>query len=176
MNGKMKKAVFTGSFDPFTKGHLDIVRRAAALFDEVTVAVCVNTEKSASGGRGMFTPEERVAIAEASVSGAAPDGCVIKTEICPGLLADFARERGIGFIIRGARGSAEFEYEASMAEVNRALSGLETVIFPASPELSFISSTVARDMMIYGRGEVAMAEAGRRVADVILAERKMNKS
>ncbi len=163
-----KKAVFTGSFDPFTKGHLDIVRRAAQIFDEITVAVCVNTEKAG----GMFSSEERVAIIEASVSMLSGVGdCVIKAEVCPSLLADFAEERGIGCIIRGARGSGEFEYETMMAEVNRALAGLDTVIFPASPELAFVSSTVARDMLIYGRGEIAMPEGGKSAAERILSGR-----
>lgn len=161
----MRRAVFTGSFDPFTKGHLDIVRRAARMFDEITVAVCVNTEKAG----GMFSPEERVVIAEASTKTLRSEAdCIVKSEICPDLIADFARERGIGVIIRGARTSTEFEYEVQMAEVNRALAGLETVILPASPELAFISSTVARDMIIYGRPEVAMADG---TEDVIRALR-----
>ena len=149
------KAVFTGSFDPFTKGHLDVVERAARIFDEVTIAICVNTEKSG----GMFTPEERVRIAEASVGDcAARTGCRIRSEICPSLLADFIRERGIGVIIRGSRAPSEFEYETVMADVNRAIADIDTVIFPARPELGFISSTVARDMILYGHPEIAMAE------------------
>ena len=164
----MKKAVFTGSFDPFTKGHLDIVRRAATIFDEITVAICVNTEKVG----GMFSPAERLLIAEASTKSLEKETeCLIKSEICPNLLADFARERGIGVIIRGARTSTEFEYEVQMAEVNRALAGLETVIFPACPELSFISSTVARDMIIYGRPEVAMAEGAEAILREIMKDR-----
>ena len=164
----MKRAVFTGSFDPFTKGHLDIVARAARIFDEITVAVCVNTEKAG----GMFTPEERVHIAEESVKTLELEGiCTIKSEICPNLLADFASERGIGTIIRGARTAAEFEYESAMAEVNRALAGLDTVIFPASPELSFISSTVARDMIIYGRPELALDGGALRAVCAITAEK-----
>lgn len=151
----MKKAVFTGSFDPFTKGHLDIVRRAARMFDEITVAVCVNTEKAG----GMFTPDERVLIAEKSAKIVEKEAaCRIKSEICPLLLADFASARGISVIIRGARTASEFEYETQMAEVNRSLAGLETVILPARPEFAFISSTVARDMIIYGRAEIAIAD------------------
>ena len=163
-----KKAVFTGSFDPFTKGHLDIVRRAARIFDEITVAICVNTEKSG----GMFTPEERILIAENSIETLKMEvNCTIKSEICPNLLADFAAERGIGVIIRGARTAGEFEYEVQMAEVNRALAGLESVIFPASPELAFISSTVARDMIIYGRPEVALADGAAELACRLMAEK-----
>ena len=155
------KAVFTGSFDPFTKGHLDVVKRAARIFDEVTVAICVNTEKSG----GMFTPEERVRIAEASTLGT--DN--VKSEICPSLLADFIRERGIGVIIRGSRAPSEFEYETVMADVNRAIADIDTVIFPARPELGFISSTVARDMILYGHPEIAMAEGAIPVIEEIMS-------
>lgn len=170
MDMKNRKAIFTGSFDPFTKGHLDIVRRASSIFDEITVAICVNTEKAG----GMFTPDERVRISERSIKKAELErNCTIKSEICPELLADFARSRGIGIIIRGARTAAEFEYEAQMAEVNRALSGLETVIFPASAELAFISSTVARDMIIYGRPEVAMADGTEDLIREITSRRKV---
>ena len=144
------KAVFTGSFDPFTKGHLDLVKRAALIFDEIIIAICVNTEKSG----GMFTPEERVRIADASTRGMNN----VRSEICPSLLADFIRERGCGVIIRGSRSPSEFEYETVMADVNRAIADIDTVIFPARPELGFISSTVARDMILYGHPEIAMAE------------------
>ncbi len=172
MDMKNRKAIFTGSFDPFTKGHLDIVVRAARIFDEITVAVCVNTEKAG----GMFTPDERVRIAEKSIKSAnLEDNCIIKSEICPNLLADFAHSRGIDIIIRGARTAAEFEYEVQMAEVNRALSGLESVIFPASAELAFISSTVARDMIIYDRPEVAMADGTGDLIREILSRRKSQK-
>ena len=165
----MKKAVFTGSFDPFTKGHLDIVARAAGIFDEVTVAICVNTEKAG----GMFLPEERVLIAEKSINSLKLETNVtIKSEICPELLADFARAREISVIVRGARSSSEFEYEVMMAEVNRSLAGLETVIFPADPSLAFISSTVARDMIIYGRPEIAMADGAIDVVRQIMERRK----
>ena len=152
----MKKAIFSGSFDPFTKGHLDIVERASKIFDEILVAVCVNTAKAG----GMFTPEERVLIAEASLESLKMEtNCMIKSEICPDLLADFAKSREISVIIRSARSASEFEYETMMAEVNRSLAGLETVIFPAAPELAHISSTVARDMILYGRPEIAIADS-----------------
>ena len=151
----MKKAIFSGSFDPFTKGHLDIVERASKIFDEITVAICVNTEKSG----GMFTPEERILVAEESLKLLKLESnCTIKSEICPSLLADFARSREISVIIRSARSASEFEYETAMAEVNRSLAGLETVILPADPALSHISSTVARDMILYGRPEIAIAD------------------
>ncbi len=149
----MKKAVFTGSFDPITKGHADIIVRAAALFDELTVAVCCNTEKKS----GMFSADERLklvcaVIAETGLSN-------VKAEICEGLLSDFAVSRGIGTIVRGARSASEFEAEAQLSEINRALAGLETVVFPARPELSHQSSTFARDMILYGRAELALTDA-----------------
>lgn len=149
------RAFFTGSFDPFTKGHLDIVERAAAIFDEVIITICANTEKST----GMFTPDERAAIIDDSVRGSLLlRGKCVKSEICPSLLAGFICEHGGGVIIRGSRSSSEFEYESSLADVNRAIAGIDTLIFPALPHLAFISSTVARDMLLYGRPEIAICD------------------
>lgn len=150
----VRKAVISGSFDPITIGHLDVIKRASAMFDEVYVAVCCNTEK----GGGMFSAEERLTLASAAVS--ALDGVGnVKVEICRGLLVDYARERGIGFIVRGARTSSEFESESAMAAINRELGGVETVILPARAELSHYSSTYARDLIIYGKAELALSPA-----------------
>lgn len=163
------RAFFTGSFDPFTKGHLDIVERASRVFDEIIITICANTEKST----GMFTPDERLAIADASVAGSEIlRGKNVKSEICPSLLAGFIGEHGGGVIIRGSRGGGEFEYESAMADVNRALAGIDTVIFPATPEIAYISSTVARDMLLYGRPEIALCDGAAALAAEILKNRK----
>lgn len=146
----MKKAVFTGSFDPITKGHVDIICRAAHIFDEVTVAICCNTEKKS----GMFSADERLTLVNAAILETGLSN--VRAEICGGLLSAFAKERGIEVIVRGARGASEFEAEANLAKINYELDGLETVVFPAKPELSHQSSTFARDMIIYGREELAL--------------------
>lgn len=150
----MSKAIFAGSFDPITKGHVDIICRAAALFDEVFVAVCCNTEKRG----GMFSSEERLALINAAVSNI-PCKDKVSVGICEGLLAEYAQKLGADTVVRGARTGSEYEAEASLAEINRELSGIETVIFPARPELSHMSSTFARDMIIYGKAELALPQA-----------------
>ncbi|MCD8311889.1 MAG: pantetheine-phosphate adenylyltransferase [Firmicutes bacterium] len=148
----MKTAVYSGSFDPVTKGHIDIIRRAAPLFERLIVAVCANTEKSG----GMFSPEERLALVNAALDGEELKPENVTAEICPGMLADFARERGAGCIVRGVRGGAEYEYEAELAKINLEIGGLETIFLPAAPELAHQSSTFARDMILYGRAELAL--------------------
>lgn len=152
---KIKRAVFSGSFDPVTLGHADIIKRAATVFDEVMVAICCNTEKRG----GMFSPEERLEFVDSVISELGLTN--VKAEICGGLLSDFAKERGIEIIVRGARGGSEFEAEAELAKINGELGELETLIFPAKPELAHQSSTFARDMILYGRSELALPESVR---------------
>ncbi len=150
----MKKAVFSGSFDPITKGHLDVITRAAKIFDELYVAVCYNTQK----GGGMFTPEERLTLINAALGELEFEGTV-KAEICEGLLAEYAAARGIDTIVRGVRSASEYEWETAMAEMNRDLGSLETVVFPTRPELAHHSSTYCRDMIIYGREDMVLPSA-----------------
>jgi pantetheine-phosphate adenylyltransferase len=138
-------AVCPGSFDPVTNGHLDIVARAASLFDEVTVAVLVNPAKS-----GLFTLEERLEMLRDGVSGL-PNVTVASFE---GLLVDFCAERGISAIVRGMRGFGDVDHELQMAQMNRRLGGVETVFLPASPEYSFLASSLLKEVAAYG-GDVA---------------------
>ena len=138
----MRLALFPGSFDPFTKGHADIVRRALGLFDEVVIAVGYNEQK-----RGWLPVEERVETIRRLYS----DEPRVRVESYSGLTADFAKEQGAIALVRGVRTTADFEYEMQMADVNRRLTGIETILLPATPELASISSTVAREIAHFGR-------------------------
>lgn len=137
----MKVAVCPGSFDPITVGHLDLVERAAEIFDEVIVCVTLNGEK-----RHMFTAQERLAMAQAAVAHL-PN---VKAELSEMLLAAFARERGACALVKGVRGTLDFDWEYQLAQINRTLEPrLDTVIFPARPEHQHISSTMVREMIRY---------------------------
>lgn len=131
------RGLFPGSFDPFTKGHDDIVRRALGLFDEVVIAVGYNEQK-----KGWLSVEERVA----TIKKLFADEPRITVESYTGLTVDFARKCGAKAIIRGIRTTADFEYEVQMADVNRQLSGIETILLPASPQFASLSSTVCREL------------------------------
>ena len=137
----MKIAVCPGSFDPITVGHLDLVERAAAIFDKVILCVMVNAEKYP-----MFTTGERLEMARAAVAHI-PNA---EATVCTGLLAAFAREQGACALVKGARGSTDFDWEYQMAQINRDLEpALDTVILPARPEHLHISSTMVREMIRY---------------------------
>ena len=138
----MKKALFPGSFDPFTKGHEDIVRRSLLLFDEVVVAIGNNSSKQryfslelmSSKIRETFAGDERVSV-----------------KVFQGLTAEFARQEGAGFIVRGLRNTTDFEYENSISQANHHVNpGLETVFLITTPGLSAITSTIVRDLHRYG--------------------------
>lgn len=131
------KVLFPGSFDPFTLGHADIVKRALKMFDEVVIAVGYNEQKA-----GWMPVEERVA----SIKRLYADEPRIKVESYTGLTADFAREHGIAAIVRGIRTTADFEYELQLADVNRQLTGIETILLPASPQFASISSSIVREL------------------------------
>jgi len=138
-------AVCPGSFDPVTYGHLDIVARAARLFDGVTVAVLVNPAKQA-----LFSPEERVSM----LSAATADLSGVSIEVFEGLLVDFCRERGIAAIVKGLRAVTDFDYELQMAQMNSRLAGVETVFVPTSPEWSFLASSLVKEVAGHG-GDVS---------------------
>ena len=133
----LARVLFPGSFDPFTLGHADIVKRALGLFDEVVIAVGYNEQKT-----GWMPVEERVA----TIKKLYADEPRIKVESYAGLTVDFAKEHGITAIIRGVRTTADFEYEIQMADVNRQLTGIETILLPASPQLASLSSSIVREL------------------------------
>ncbi len=137
----MRTAVCPGSFDPVTVGHLDLIERAAMIFDEVIVCVAINGEK-----RTMFTPQERLEMARAAVTHLSN----VRAELSEGLLADFARENGACALIKGARNGMDFDWEYQLAQINRDLMPqLDTVLLPARPSHLHISSTMVRDMIRY---------------------------
>lgn len=138
----MKTAICSGSFDPVTLGHLDIIRRAAACFDEVWICVCPNAEKR----NQMFTPEQKLQL----VQTAAAEIPNVKAELWPGLLADFAALHGAKVIVRGVRNVTDFDAEYQMALINRGVRPeLETMLLPASPAYQHFSSSMAREMIRY---------------------------
>jgi pantetheine-phosphate adenylyltransferase len=135
-------AVFPGSFDPFTLGHLDVLRSSLRLFDGVIVAVGYNVQKS-----GLFTPEARVEMIKTAVASFSN----VEVESYTGLTVDFCRSKNIPFIIRGLRTTTDFELEQVIAQANNKMAPeIITVFIPAGPELSFISSTVVRDVLLNG--------------------------
>ena len=134
----MKKAVFPGSFDPITIGHLDIVKRGMKIFDKIIIAIGDNTDK-----KYMFSKEKRVEFVERTFS----DYDKVKIESYNGLTVDFCKKNNIEFMIRGLRNPADFEFEKSIALTNREITGIETIFFLTSPENSFISSSIVRDLI-----------------------------
>ena len=134
----MKKAVFPGSFDPITIGHLDIVKRGIKIFDEIIIAIGDNTDK-----KYMFSKEKRVEFVESTFS----TYDKIKIKSYQGLTIDFCKKNNIKFMIRGLRNPADFEFEKSIALTNREMTGIETIFFLTSPENSFISSSIVRDLI-----------------------------
>ena len=134
----MKKAVFPGSFDPITIGHVDIVKRGIKVFDEIIIAVGDNTDK-----KYMFPKEKRVEFVKQTFN----NYDNIKIESYDGLTVDFCKKNNIEFIIRGLRNPADFEFEKSIALTNREMTDIETIFFLTSPENSFISSSIVRDLI-----------------------------
>ena len=141
----MRRAVCPGSFDPVTNGHIDIVRRAASLFDEVVVAVGVNKSKNR-----MFTPEERMAM----LTEACADFDNVRVDGFKGLLTDYCAEHGIHAIVKGLRAVSDFDYELQMAQMNSSLTDVETVFVPTSPEYSFLASSLVKEVATFG-GDVS---------------------
>lgn len=137
----MKRAIFPGSFDPFTIGHESIVLRGLDIFDEIVVAVGVNAEK-----RCMFSAERRVEFIR-TVFADRPEVTVATYE---GLTVDFAKEVGCGHILRGLRTSADFEFERAIAQVNRQMTGIDTAFLLTTPEHTPINSTIVRDILLHG--------------------------
>ncbi|MDR1265689.1 MAG: pantetheine-phosphate adenylyltransferase [Propionibacteriaceae bacterium] len=131
------KVVFPGSFDPFTLGHLDLARRAAALFDQVVVAVGRNPAKDY-----LFDLERRLALARASCA----DLPQVTVEPLPGLVVDFCRDHQVSTIVKGARSGRDFDVELDQAQMNASAAGVETVLLPASPGWGFISASLVRQL------------------------------
>ncbi|HNX04724.1 MAG TPA: pantetheine-phosphate adenylyltransferase [Opitutales bacterium] len=143
----MKLAIYGGTFDPVTNGHLDVLYRAARLFDKVIIAVAPN-----AGKNPLFTLEERMELIHESVRGSEQ----ILVETFDGLLVDYARIRGAVALIRGLRAVSDFEYEFQMTQMNRELQPeMETIFFMPSQEYTFTSSTIVKQVALFDPGRVA---------------------
>ena len=154
--GGVTIAVCPGSFDPITLGHLDVIRRARSMFDEVVVGVATNSGKSA-----LLSVQARVALAAEAVAGI--DG--VRVEPVDGLLADFLRTTGAHAVVKGLRGGADFDAELPMALMNRHLAGVETVFVVGDPALAHIASSLVKDVARYGGTIDDLVPAG--VADAV---------
>lgn len=139
----MRRAIYPGSFDPITTGHIDIIQRAAKLVDELIVAVLVNPSKPS----GLFKVEERLDLIEKATS-YIPN---IKVEYFEGLLVDFACQKEATIIIRGVRSSKDLEMEMGMAQINRVIGeNIETILLMTDPKYSYISSSAVRELIRFG--------------------------
>ena len=137
----MRKAVFPGSFDPITLGHIDIINRSLPLFDEIIIAIGINAKKNY-----MFSVEDRKKFIQDAFF-ASPK---VSVETYTGLTVDYCKSIQADFILRGLRNPADFEFEKAIAQTNRKLSGIETVFLLTSAETSFISSSIVRDIVKNG--------------------------
>lgn len=135
---RLKRALITGSFDPPTRGHDDLIRRTAALFDEVIVCLCVNSEK-----KYMFSIEKR----EEMLKAMCRDIENVEVDKTEGLVAHYARDNKVDVIVKGARNGADFEYEKMLRRVNISVYPVDTLILPTKPEYEHISSLTAREMI-----------------------------
>ncbi len=138
----MKRAIFPGTFDPFTIGHYSIVVRGLTIFDEIVIGIGVNFQK-----KTLFSIEKRIELIEQAFKNEPR----VKVQSYNSLTVDFATLVDAGFVLRGLRSVGDFEYERTIADANRKLTGVETVILFTEAEYSYISSTVARDLISFGK-------------------------
>ena len=141
----MRRAVCPGSFDPVTNGHVDVINRASALYDELVVAVLVNPGKA-----GFFTVEERMELLRESVAHL-PN---VRVDSFQGLLVDYCGEHDIPVIVKGLRAVSDFEYELQMAQMNRELAAIETLFVPTAPQVGHLSSSLVKQIATFG-GDVS---------------------
>jgi pantetheine-phosphate adenylyltransferase len=141
----VRRAVCPGSFDPVTNGHVDVIMRAAALYDELVVAVLVNPGKA-----GLFSVEERMELLRDAVA----DLSNVTVDSFQGLLVDYCRSHEIPVIVKGLRAVSDFEYELQMAQMNRELAGVETLFVPTAPQVGHLSSSLVKQIATFG-GDVS---------------------
>ncbi|MDO4452995.1 MAG: pantetheine-phosphate adenylyltransferase [Eubacteriales bacterium] len=163
----MRRAVYPGSFDPVTFGHLDVIRRSADLVDELIVGVLNNSAKTP-----LFSAEERVKL----LMDATKDISNVRIQAFSGLSVDFAKEMGAGFIVRGLRAITDFEYELQMAQTNRIMNpGIDTIFLTTSLQYAYLSSTTVKEVASYG-GDISKFVPATVVDQVFhkIAEKKKN--
>lgn len=136
----MRIALFAGSFNPFTIGHADIVERGLAMFDEIVIAIGENQDK----------PSADIDVRVQTIRNIYKDNARVRVEVYHSLTVDYAKLIGACVLLRGVRSVADFEYERQMADANRALAGIETVVLFTRPELGYISSSLVRDLIKHG--------------------------
>src|SRR4051795_13139892 len=141
----VRRAVCPGSFDPVTNGHVDVIERAASLYDELVVAVLVNPGKA-----GLFDVDERMRLLREAVV----DLPNVTIDSFEGLLVDYCRHHGIPVIVKGLRAVGDFEYELQMAQMNRELAGVETLFVPTAPQVGHLSSSLVKQIARFG-GDVS---------------------
>lgn len=155
----MRRAVCPGSFDPVTNGHIDIVKRASFLFDEVVVAVGVNKSKNR-----LFDADERIAM----LTRACEPFANVRVDGFTGLVTSFCQDNDIHAIVKGLRTVSDFDYELQMAQMNSSLTEVETVFVPTSPACSFLSSSLVKEVAMFG-GDVSAHVPG--FVNAMLVER-----
>ena len=141
----MRRAVCPGSFDPVTNGHVDVINRAATLYDELVVAVLVNPGKA-----GLFSVDERMELLREAVAHL-PN---VTIDSFQGLLVDYCRSHDLPVIVKGLRAVSDFEYELQMAQMNRELAGIETLFVPTAPQVGHLSSSLVKQVAQFG-GDVS---------------------
>jgi pantetheine-phosphate adenylyltransferase len=144
-NSTVRRALCPGSFDPVTNGHIDIIGRAANLYDEVVVAIFINQSKSS-----LFTVDERLEMLS-EVTDEYPN---VTVDTFHGLVVDYCRGHGIPVIVKGLRAVSDFDYELQMAQMNRGLAGVDTLFMPTNPEYSFLASSLVKEIAKWG-GDVS---------------------
>jgi len=140
-----RKAIYPGTFDPITNGHLDVVARAAELFDEVVIALARNSTKAP-----LFSEEERIALCRNAVKEAFPSNGHVTVDSFDGLLAQYAKEQKAVAVVRGLRVLSDFEYEFQMALMNRKLEDITTVFLMPNEKYTYLNSTIIRELAKYG--------------------------
>ncbi|WP_067783350.1 pantetheine-phosphate adenylyltransferase [Actinomyces vulturis] len=142
----MSMAVYPGSFDPITMGHMDVIERASSVVDELIVVIAHNPDKA---GRHLFTLEQREQMLRACTA----DLNNVRIEVVDGLIAPWSVHRGANVLIKGIRGGIDAESESTMAALNRELAGIDTMFLPSRPSLTHVSSSAVREILSWG-GEV----------------------
>ena len=150
----MSKAIFPGTFDPFTIGHYSVVKRALTFMDEVIIGIGINDNK-----KTWFPMDKRLEM----IRGLFADEPRIRVEAYDCLTVDFAKEQNAGFIVRGIRTVHDFEYEETIADINRKLAGIETILLFTEPELTSISSTIVRELLQFGKDVTPFLPEGMKI-------------
>ena len=144
--GNIRKVIYPGTFDPITNGHLDVIGRAAGLFDEVIVALATNSTKTP-----LFTEAERISLCKESIAEVIPMSDRISVDVFTGLLVDYAKKQNAVGVIRGLRVLSDFEYEFQMALMNRKLEDITTVFLMPNEKYTYLNSTIVRELAKYGK-------------------------